>query len=61
MYFETFILTILFKNAKMQTCKIEYQKKKKKFSQFLGRSEKCKQTFFLGLSLTIPPVGDILF
>ena len=43
MYFETFILTILFKNEK----KNEY--KKKKFSKILRQSEKGKHTFLLGL------------
>ena len=66
MYFETFILTILFKNAKLnikkQKTKNKKQKKKKqqqqqqkkqpKFSQILGRSEKAKQTsFFFFLGL----------
>ena len=39
MYFETFILTILFKNKKLNI-------KKKKFSKILGRVEKGKQTSF---------------
>ena len=46
MYFETFILTILFKNTKLN---IEKKKKKKgnpSFPKFWGRSEKGKQTSF---------------
>ena len=52
MYFETFILTNLFKNAKSKTTTTTATKKKKKkkkhpkFSKILGRSEKGKQTFF---------------
>ena len=40
MYFETFTLTILFKNAKLN---IKKKKKQPKFSKILGRSEKSKQ------------------
>ena len=43
MYFETFIFTILFKNAKLNIKK-KKKKKQPKFSQILGRSEKGKQT-----------------
>ena len=51
MYFETFILTILFKNAKLNIKKKIKQtnkqtKKQSKFSKILGRSEKGKQTSF---------------
>ena len=44
MYFETFILTILFKNAKLN---IKKKKKQPKFSTILGQSEKGKQTLFI--------------
>ena len=46
MYFETFILTILFKNAKFNVKKKKKKKKQPKFSKILGRLEKGKQTFF---------------
>ena len=44
MYFETFMLTIVFKNAKLNV-------EKKKVSKILGWSEKGKQTSFLGLTM----------
>ena len=56
MYFETFILTILFKNAKLNIKNKKQNKTKQKtnkqtkkqpkFSKILGRSEKAKQTSF---------------
>ena len=45
MHFENFILTILFKNAKLNSKKKE-KKNKPIFSKILGRSEKGKQTSF---------------
>ena len=51
MYFETFILTTLFKNAKLniknkQTKNKQTNKQKQnKFSKILGQSEKGKQTY----------------
>ena len=45
MYFETFILTISFKNANLNIKK-KKKKKQPKFSKILGRSEKGKQTSF---------------
>ena len=47
MYFETFILTILFKNAKLNI------KKKKKKSNLSFRSEKGKQTSFFRPYLSV--------
>ena len=44
MCFETFTLTILFKNAKLNIKR--GKKKQPKFFKILGRSEKGKQTFF---------------
>ena len=48
MYFETFILKILFRNAKLNIKKKKKKKRKKqpKFSKILGRLEKGKQTSF---------------
>ena len=55
MYFETFILTILFKNAKLNKGKKEKRKKKQpKFSKILGQSEKDKQTSFFFRPNMIP-------
>ena len=42
MYFDEFILTILFRNAKLSV-----KKKKKTFSKILGQAEEGKQTFSL--------------
>ena len=42
MHFEKFMLTILFKNAKLNI----KRKEKPKFFKILGRSEKGKQTSF---------------
>ena len=44
MYFDTFIWTILFKNAKMNIKK--KKKKQPKFSKILGQSEKGKWISF---------------
>ena len=53
MYSDTFILTILVKNAKLNIKK-KKKKKQPKFSKILGRSEKGKQTsFFIGLTVKL--------
>ena len=45
MYFETFVLTSLFKNAKLNIKKRK-KKKQSKFSKIMSQSEKGKQTSF---------------
>ena len=57
MYFETFILTVMFKNAKLNIKKkkkrrrkeMEKKKKQPKFSQILYGQKRANNIFFLGL------------